>query len=307
MFVRVGLPALSALGVVVALGAVWYGALKTPVQPILFPPSVSPFEHTVAGSGIVEAASDNILIGTPFNEIIWDVFVKVGDSAKKGTPLFQLDIRTFQADLIQARAEKEKAVVEYENASVELALFDSLTDRRAISTNNYNQIFYKKQTALAAIDVAQSKIDVAQTFIDRSIIKAPCDGKVLQVNIHKGEIANLNPFTNENLMLFGPTCPFHIRVSIDEDDAWRFQPNTKAVAFVRGNSSLCYPLKYVRTEPLMIPKQSLTGQNSERVDTRVLVVIYSFDCDTPYVYLGQIMDVYIKALPANLRFDDEAY
>ena len=37
------------------------------------------------------------------------------------------------------------------------------------------------------------------------------------------------------------------------------------------------PLHFVRFEPYVIPKESLTGDTTERVDTRVLQVIYSFD------------------------------
>ena len=55
-------------------------------------------------------------------------------------------------------------------------------------------------------------------------------------------------------------------------------------------------MKFVYVEPYVIPKQSLTGYNSERVDTRVLQVIYELPEDRPMdVYIGQQMDVYLKA------------
>ena len=61
-------------------------------------------------------------------------------------------------------------------------------------------------------------------------------------------------------------------------------------------------MKYVRTEPLMIPKQSLTGAPTERVDTRVLQVIYAFECADLPVYMGQLVDVYIESIPADTRY-----
>ena len=300
MFIRLGLPIASGFGVLLALCAIVVGAQKAPLRPIPFPPSVSPYEYTIAGSGIVEASTNNIYIGTPFNEIVWDVFVKVGDSLKKGDPIFQLDSRTYEAQLVEAIAAKQRAQIDLENAATELSLYEALKDKRAVSLNSYNQVFYKKQSALAQIEVQETKIRTAQTFIDRSLIKAPCDGKILQKNIFKGEAANL--FVNESLIIFGPVCPFHLRVNIDEDDAWRYRPNTPATAFVRGNSSISLPLKWVRTEPLMIPKKNLTGDNAERVDSRVLQVIYEFDCSNPHVYAGQVMDVYIESIPADTRY-----
>jgi len=50
----------------------------------------------------------------------------------------------------------------------------------------------------------------------------------------------------------------------------------------------------VRFEPYVIPKKSLTGDSTERVDTRVLQVIYSIRDGGPSVYVGQQMDVYIE-------------
>jgi hypothetical protein len=47
-------------------------------------------------------------------------------------------------------------------------------------------------------------------------------------------------------------------------------------------------------EPYVVPKRSLTGDSNERVDTRVMQVLYSFNrADLP-IYTGQLMDVYIE-------------
>ena len=55
------------------------------------------------------------------------------------------------------------------------------------------------------------------------------------------------------------------------------------------------PLKFVRFEPLVVPKQSLTGASTERVDTRVLQAVYRIQkADFP-LFVGQQMDVFIDA------------
>ncbi len=64
----------------------------------------------------------------------------------------------------------------------------------------------------------------------------------------------------------------HIRVDIDENDAWRFHRNTAGMAFVRGNRDFRIPLTFERVEPYIVPKKSLTGGSTERVDTRVMQV-----------------------------------
>jgi hypothetical protein len=50
-------------------------------------------------------------------------------------------------------------------------------------------------------------------------------------------------------------------------------------------------------EPFVVPKKSLTGDSTERVDTRVLQGLYSFDPKSLPVYVGQQMDVFIEAAP----------
>jgi HlyD family secretion protein len=96
------------------------------------------------------------------------------------------------------------------------------------------------------------------------------------------------------LIRLGDLDRLHIRVDIDENDAWRFKPETRAVASLRGNRDLKTDLTFVRVEPYVTPKTSLTGSSTERVDTRVLQVIYSFDRTALPAYVGQQMDVFIE-------------
>ena len=70
--------------------------------------------------------------------------------------------------------------------------------------------------------------------------------------------------------------------------------NTPAVAFVRGDTKQRFALEFVRFEPYVVPKKSLTGDSTERVDTRVLQALYRISDPGAAVYVGQQMDVYIQ-------------
>src|SRR6202035_2870761 len=89
--------------------------------------------------------------------------------------------------------------------------------------------------------------------------------------------------------------PLHVRVDVDEQDAWRVRGGALAAASPRGNGSIRIPLEFVRFEPYVVPKKSLTGDTTERVDTRVLQVIYAMEKGDLPVYVGQQMDVFIEA------------
>jgi len=69
----------------------------------------------------------------------------------------------------------------------------------------------------------------------------------------------------------------------------------EAIGYLRGNKRINTPLQFVRFEPYVLPKTSLTGDSTERVDTRVPQVIYSFHRGNLPIYVGQQMDIYINA------------
>ncbi|MEL7431995.1 MAG: secretion protein HlyD [Chlamydiota bacterium] len=290
------LPVLAALGVLFGLFMVFFTTRKPPSPAIPFPPPKPPFTSYIAGSGTIEAASENIAIGTPFNEVVTAVFVEAGDRVLKNAPLFELDTQTLESRRQAAKARLQEAQVRLQDARIRFSLYENLQDKRAVSEDAYNTEFYAFLEKQEAEKVAEKELQVIETNIARSTIRAPENGEVLQVNIHVGENAEQNPFRSNNntLMLFGRVDELYLRVDIDESDAWRYKKGSSAYAFVRGNSAMRIPLDYVRIEPYVVPKQSLRGDNVEKIDTRVLQVIYRFDRKDYPVYIGQVMDVYIQ-------------
>ncbi|MEZ0264085.1 MAG: HlyD family secretion protein [Phycisphaerae bacterium] len=155
------------------------------------------------------------------------------------------------------------------------------------------------KAAQAAVVSAKAASDAAEARLERLTIKSPMDGRVLQVKIRKGEYASAAALSTP-LMVLGDDDTLVVRTDVDENDAWRFKDGSAAVAFVRGNRDQRVTLTFDRVEPYVVPKRSLTGESTERVDTRVLQVLYRFPRkDLPNVYVGQQMDVYVEAQPVG--------
>jgi HlyD family secretion protein len=298
------LPAIAILGALFAIYTVYFSSKSPPVAPIVFAPPKSPYKHFVAGSGLIEAASENIDIGTPFNETITDVYVKAGDKVKKGKKLFKLNTQTIEARLEKATEEKNLAYNQYLEAKKQFFFYESLKDKRAVSESSFVDRFYAVKIAEDQVRQSEANMGIFQSQIERSIIRAPIDGEILKVSARVGQTAQINPFSGEQLVVFGDVTVFHIRVDVDEEDSWRIRKDKPAVAFVRGNSSIKIPLKFVKIEPLIVNKNALTADNQERVDTRVLQIIYSFKKDNFPVFIGQMLDVFIQSLPINAEFDE---
>ena len=99
---------------------------------------------------------------------------------------------------------------------------------------------------------------------------------------------------NEPLILLGDIETFQVRADIDEVNAPLVVPRSPAVAYLKGRTEQAISLTFDRIEPYIVPKRSLTGDNRERVDTRVLQVIYQFEKPAFPIYVGQQVDVFIE-------------
>src|SRR3984893_5264974 len=98
------LPLLAVVGVGVAVVMVIQGNRTPPVAQPVVPSAKAPFASYIFGPGIVEARTENIAIGTPVSGIVTAVYVKWGDRVKSGSPLFKVDTRDLQAQLLPANA-----------------------------------------------------------------------------------------------------------------------------------------------------------------------------------------------------------
>jgi len=293
------LPLLALAGAAFALFMISFSARKPPVARIVFQPPASPYKHYIAGQGSIEPINQSIAIGVPFPELVAHVFVKVGDTVTKGSPLFKLDTRRLEAALAQALGEEQVALTAYENTKVQFAFYEKLQDSSAVSQQDYATALYRCEIARKQVDVAHAAVNAVRTDIERSLIIAPIDGEVLQTNVKVGEVVNINPFTEEPPVVFGNTTFYHLRINIDEEDVWRFIKGAPATAFVRGNARIFIPLEFVYVEPYVVVKKSLTGSDIERVDTRVLQVVYRFSKNQYPVYLGQLLDAFVEAQPSE--------
>jgi multidrug resistance efflux pump len=152
---------------------------------------------------------------------------------------------------------------------------------------------WKPDLDVARAEVAQAEAEVAQisTEIGRALVRAPIDGEVLQVNVRVGE--RVSDQSQQGLMVLGRVPPLHVRADIDEHDISEFRQDGRAVLQFRGKNDRHYPLRFVRVEPYVVGKRWLTGDNTERVDTRVLQVIYALDDIDSAAYVGQQVDVFI--------------
>ena len=318
--------------------------VRTPLPPI--EPARSPYGETVAASGIVEAQTENISVGSATPGVVVEVLVRVGDEVQAGTPLFRLDDRQLQGELavqraiisqmkselvrLEAEPRKEKIPVRQADVNEARAAVIRETDalRRAedmwvkkvipeqelierrealagaqaklesaqanLKLLEAGSWEYDRDVARAAVTRAEADMAKIQVDIDRLVVRSLVEGRVLQVNVRPGEFVGTPP--GQPLVILGNIDTLHVRGDVAEYDIARFDSTRSAWAVPRGSLQEKYPLEFVRVEPFVMPKKSLTGNNTERVDTRVLQVIYRFDpTGRPPLFVGQQVEVFIEA------------
>ncbi len=339
------LPVMAAVLLGFAGWFVWttWPVTRNPEPPI--PPARNPFADALAAAGIVEARTENILVGSATPGVVVEVLVKVGDSVAPGTPLFRLDDRQLRGDLVikqaavaQARSElvrleaeprkeripllvatvdEAKSTVARERdalhrteetfarkvsteqdlierrerlAAAEATLARATADLDLLKAGSWE---YDRDVTHAAFTRAEAEVAKIEVELDRLIVRALVGGRVLQVNVRPGEFVGTPP--NQPLVILGDIDRLHVRVDIDEYDIPRFRNGAPAIGVPRGSLQQEYPLEFVRVEPFVVPKKSLTGDTTERVDTRVLQVIYGFDpAGRPPLFVGQQVEVFIN-------------
>jgi multidrug resistance efflux pump len=143
-------------------------------------------------------------------------------------------------------------------------------------------------------DQARAEVQQVETELDRLVVRAPADATVLRTDVREGEFVQAGESLRPPIVL-ARTGGLEVRVQVDEEDASRVRPGAPAEGFVRGRDRVKVDLTFTRIEPRVVPKTSITGSTTERVDTRVLFVVYQVAGSPERVYVGQKLDVFIKA------------
>ena len=317
-FSRMGLPIIALIGVLVAA----YFIFRDLPDRELTEPEQTPLTATgelangprVAGAGIVEPSSEIIDIGTALSGLVTDLRVTPGDFVDMGQPLFVVDQRAARARLSEANAaiaEARAAIAEAktarDTAQQQLDLYAAIEDTAAVSRTEVIRAEGSAASAASRLQLSQARLAAAQaaagsarTELERLTVRAPIAGEILAVNIRPGEFVSTMGANSEPFIRMGETRPLHIRIDIDEDEATRVAQGQPAIVSPRGAAGQRFEATFVRAEPLVVPKRSLTNSAAERVDVRVLQMIFALPAEAREVFrVGQQVDAFITAVEAK--------
>ncbi|MBA3956812.1 MAG: hypothetical protein H0X51_00240 [Parachlamydiaceae bacterium] len=261
---------------------------------------------------------DELMIEFDNQDLKANLEVKESEYEKALANLHKLEAYPRKEDLMIAEEVLKQKQVALDAAKTQYEAVLNLSNPRAISKEEQNKRLHNFQTAeaelrqsqaefekiksgawepdlnIAKYQVAQSQaeIEAIKTEIERTFIKSPIDGTVLQIQIHKGETPASD--VSKTAIILGNVDEYYLRVSIDQFNVSNFSPDAPAVAFRQGNRSTEFLLEFLNIEPLMISKKYLTNSADEKVDTQVFEILYRIQKKDSGLLIGEKMDVFIK-------------
>jgi HlyD family secretion protein len=213
------------------------------------------------------------------------------DQYDKRLASFNIDAKSISRDVLDTA--KDAVVQAQANLGLATRQYE-LTKAGAWSYDIANQ---QKQA-----DAASQAYQSADALLRKYIVRAQADGVVLAVNAAVGAYVSpqggYDSYTQANtpvIVMGGRQDYLDVRCYVDEILVSRMPApsHIRAQMSIRG-TDIKVPLEFVRVQPYVSPKIELSNQRQEKVDLRVLPVIFRFSTKgLASVYPGQQVDVYI--------------
>ena len=186
--------------------------------------------------------------------------------------------------------------------AVQVAKTNLAVVRRQYDLTKAGAWSYDIQNQEHQYDALTKAYQASRALLDKYLIKASADGVVLSINTAVGSYISGQGSYDSYTQGFGPVLVMGsvqkylgVRCYIDEILVHRLPQSTKTEAkmFIRG-TDINIPLEFVRVQPYVSPKIELSNQRTERVDVRVLPVLFRFakPANSP-LYPGQLVDVFV--------------
>lgn len=284
---------LAVIGVLAGLVAAYLLGRTPHALPPAFAPASSPYETAIYANGIIESeqsGGSNIVIYPQVSGPVTQVRVQEGQVVTRDMPLVTIDDAVPRANVELAQANLRTAQDQYTKRLASYRL-----DPKSISKDTLD-------TAKNATTQAQAALKAANASLAQYVIKAPVDGVILAINTTAGSYVSSQGAYDTYIQQFSPLVVMSaeqthlaVRCYVDEILIARLPApeHIRAHMLIHG-SDIKVPLEFVRVQPYVSPKIQLSNQRQEKVDLRVLPVLFRFEKkDLPMVYPGQLVDVFI--------------
>jgi membrane fusion protein (multidrug efflux system) len=189
-------------------------------------------------------AFDTVTISSEVGGRVDRVLVEVGDRVAAGTPLVEVDRKTFLIYMQQAEANLAAANADKSLAEKDLERKRDLRSDETIPQSAFDQAQAAHDLANARAAAASAALDLAQRNYERSIIRAPAAGAITQRMVVAGQWADVGAG------LLNLAIGNKIKVSARVPEAWAPElAGLEQFTFTVGVSGPTYTAKLYSVQP----------------------------------------------------------
>lgn len=170
-------------------------------------------------------ALNNVELRSQVSGFITGIFFKEGTVVTKGTPLYEIDKRKYEAAYQQAKANLLSANANLSKAQKDIDRYNMLLKNDAVARQTVDQAAAAYETAKSQVAVAKAGIESAGTDLSYATIRAPFTGRIGISQVKLG--AQVSPGTTL-LNTISSGNPIGVDVVVNEQDINRFYKLQKA-------------------------------------------------------------------------------
>jgi multidrug efflux pump subunit AcrA (membrane-fusion protein) len=137
--------------------------------------------------GAVEPAGREVFVSPPVTKEVVQIFVKEGDTVRKGQVLCLLDNDVERAELALAEAKVASAERSIDITSDDMSRKKTLYSQKVDSEFGYTQARLKKELDVSNLRVALREVELATARLKELEMTSPVDGKVYKFDVRLGE------------------------------------------------------------------------------------------------------------------------
>jgi multidrug efflux system membrane fusion protein len=187
------------------------GPPAVPVSIALVEQQVMPFRLQAIGN--VEAYA-TVSVKARVDGQIATVNFREGQPVKKGSILFRIDPRSYEAALRQAEANALRDAAARDQARSQAKRYQELLDKNFVSKEAYAQIRTNAETAEATAKASEAALENARLNLEYCTIVSPIDGYVGKVLLQPGNLARANDVNS--LVVINQVMPIYVNFAIPE-------------------------------------------------------------------------------------------
>lgn len=156
-----------------------------------------------------------VTVKSQVDGVIDAIHFREGDEVQAGDLLITLDRRPFENNLRSARADLANARAQAEQALVQAARYQQLDQQQAISKEQLSQLLTDVETTKAQVQAKEAAVANAELQLGYTEIRAPIAGRTGQLNLHEGALVKAND-AGFTLVTINQLAPISVAYAVPE-------------------------------------------------------------------------------------------